>query len=681
MVPVMEKALGVIQVGPSASGAGLRRLSGSHALLPLRVAGPAVVGAADLLNDDIVDQLKLNYEGGHTVALSNATEDAANALAQLLGDPRPVDLPDNLDHADLVSFRKITQGRQATFSVTVLLPVVEAESTPAQRRAGPKVLRQLDREHFAELFSPTPTIAPPGDDPDNLASLATKYIHTQQYNDNAGHQAQVEDTVYSVRSFTNQMDLYFISQEIQVTGTQDVGQVGTGGHGRNPTPPQPTLHAPPTVTQPSPAANSQAVSYTTGVNESFGGSIGWDEDSGFNAQISGGMTFENLANITVPPVGITYFPNLSAGTTNWLFISNQGNLSQITVTDSWVWQVPFNAYSTGQTNLFFTGYVVVGPVVGPTLYQVEDHAAAPLPFGDTFQLEQPIVSAVNVPSVAAGGKFTITGTGLYPFLVEDVLIGGTPLATAAFTVVSDTEIEVVAPNTPGAAQKVVVKTSQGLSNDTVTINIGSASQVSVQAHPVTAVAGQSLSNVMVAGVTDSDVNANPANFTAMINWGDGTASNGTVTAVGAGTGNFNVTGTHTYALAGNYTFSVQVTDPSGTKGSATGTATVSAQTGGPANMAARPVAAVANLSFTNATLATFTDSDPNATASDFTASVNWGDGVSTPSTTVTSGGPGIFNVLGTHTYNAAGTYTFAVEVTDNQSRKANASGTATVSSA
>ena len=291
------------------------------------------------------------------------------------------------------------------------------------------------------------------------------------------------------------------------------------------------------------------------------------------------------------------------------------------------------------------------------------------------------MSAVNVPSVAAGGKFTITGTGLYPFLVEDVLIGGTPLATAAFTVVSDTEIEVVAPNTPGAAQKVVVKTSQGLSNDTVTINIGSASQVSVQAHPVTAVAGQSLSNVMVAGVTDSDVNANPANFTAMINWGDGTASNGTVTAVGAGTGNFNVTGTHTYALAGNYTFSVQVTDPSGTKGSATGTATVSAQTGGPANMAARPVAAVANLSFTNATLATFTDSDPNATASDFTASVNWGDGVSTPSTTVTSGGPGIFNVLGTHTYVVAGNYTFAVEVTDNQSRKANASGTATVSSA
>jgi hypothetical protein len=76
-------------------------------------------------------------------------------------------------------------------------------------------------------------------------------------------------------------------------------------------------------------------------------------------------------------------------------------------------------------------------------------------------------------------------------------------------------------------------------------------------------------------------------------------------------------------------------------------------------------------------VATFTDSDPNANPADFTANINWGDGIQTP-TTVTAAGPGTFDVLGTHTYTAAGNYTFGVQVTDTSGRKAMATGTATV---
>src|SRR3954447_23224986 len=48
---VFLKSLGVIQVSPSVSGAALRALSaGAYTLMPLQVAGPAVVGAADLRN-------------------------------------------------------------------------------------------------------------------------------------------------------------------------------------------------------------------------------------------------------------------------------------------------------------------------------------------------------------------------------------------------------------------------------------------------------------------------------------------------------------------------------------------------------------------------------------------------------------------------------------------------------
>jgi hypothetical protein len=181
----------------------------------------------------------------------------------------------------------------------------------------------------------------------------------------------------------------------------------------------------------------------------------------------------------------------------------------------------------------------------------------------------------------------------------------------------------------------------------------------------------------VSTVTDSDLNANPAGFTATIGWGDGSTSSGTITAAGPGT--FNVTGTHTYLAAGTYTFGVQVTDPVGSKATATGTASVSApNTGGPQNLVAQLVAAVAGQAFTNVTLASFTDSDPNASPSDFTAAIDWGDGITTPSTTVTAAGPGTFDVLGTHTYLAAGTYIYGVQVTDNKGRRVTSTGTAAV---
>ena len=198
--------------------------------------------------------------------------------------------------------------------------------------------------------------------------------------------------------------------------------------------------------------------------------------------------------------------------------------------------------------------------------------------------------------------------------------------------------------------------------------------------PVTAMADQAASNVTVGSFTDTAVNVNPSEYPATINWGDGNSSSGTV--VTAGNGSYSVSGTHTYLAPGTYTFSVQVTDPDGNKGTATGTATVSApaNTGGPQDLVANPVAAVIKQPFSNVVLATFTDSDPNANSSDFTAAITWGDGISTPSTTVMSAGPGTFNVQGTHTYNAVGSYPIGIVVTDTQNRKATTTGTATVAS-
>jgi hypothetical protein len=105
---------------------------------------------------------------------------------------------------------------------------------------------------------------------------------------------------------------------------------------------------------------------------------------------------------------------------------------------------------------------------------VTDNLASvvPLPFGQTFALQPPVVSSVSPTCVTAGKTFTINGTGLYPSLVSSVLIGGTPLSSAQYRKPSDTQIRVTAPNQPALdSQPVVVQTQEGVSNSNVTIEI------------------------------------------------------------------------------------------------------------------------------------------------------------------------------------------------------------------
>jgi large repetitive protein len=65
-------------------------------------------------------------------------------------------------------------------------------------------------------------------------------------------------------------------------------------------------------------------------------------------------------------------------------------------------------------------------------------------------------------------------------------------------------------------------------------------------------------------------------------------------------------------------------------------------------------------------VATFTDDDPMGTATDYQATIVWGDGHT--STGTIGGGPannGFFTVTGTNTYAAAGSYVFTVTIVDN----------------
>lgn len=64
-------------------------------------------------------------------------------------------------------------------------------------------------------------------------------------------------------------------------------------------------------------------------------------------------------------------------------------------------------------------------------------------------------------------------------------------------------------------------------------------------------------------------------------------------------------------------------------------------------------------------MATFTDANPAAPLSQFSAAIDWGDSSSSAGTITQPGGPGtVFDVSGTHTYATSGGYTVSVTISD-----------------
>jgi GH35 family endo-1,4-beta-xylanase len=100
--------------------------------------------------------------------------------------------------------------------------------------------------------------------------------------------------------------------------------------------------------------------------------------------------------------------------------------------------------------------------------------------------------------------------------------------------------------------------------------------LAASASPVAATAGAPLVGATVAAFANPNPADTAASYVATIFWGDGSSSPGTITPNGGG--GFTVTGTHTYADPGSYTFSVHVGHVLGYTTTATvnGTATVTA---------------------------------------------------------------------------------------------------------
>ena len=198
----------------------------------------------------------------------------------------------------------------------------------------------------------------------------------------------------------------------------------------------------------------------------------------------------------------------------------------------------------------------------------------------------------------------------------------------------------------------------------------------IVAHPlvITAVEGAGFTLDHVATFTDGNGAASGADV-ATINWGDGSATD-TGTILANGTGGFIVGGSHTYAVFGNYKVKVTIANPDGRTASTVSTSKVS---DAPLAAVGLSGTATSGAAFDGA-VATFTDGDGSSTDSEsppkptHTAIINWGDGHTSPATTITEGTNKVFTVSGKHTYAKPGTYTLSTTIKDRGGAKVTATG-------
>lgn len=283
----------------------------------------------------------------------------------------------------------------------------------------------------------------------------------------------------------------------------------------------------------------------------------------------------------------------------------------------------------------------------------------PLPAGATFQsasLGQGTYAVVNGQLVLSLGTIAngVSVSGTLTFTAGD---DGTIVSNTA-SVSSDTPDPQTANNSASA--------STSVTDAMLSVTGGFA---------VSATEGSASATQMVAAFSDPAGAEALADYSATINWGDGSSSAGAI-SYNAATGLFSVVGSHLYAEQGSYALSVTVHHDSALDVSVAGTATVSDPA--VAATAAGGQSAVEGAGSTFA-LATFTDPGGAEAVADYSATITWGDGSSSAGTITYNASTGVFAVTGTHSYADDGNYTANVAIAHETAPNASVSDAVAVS--
>src|SRR5262249_12896621 len=154
-------------------------------------------------------------------------------------------------------------------------------------------------------------------------------------------------TVWNLRSFDQQQDLYVVRQEIQLywSSSQPFTFGWTGSITNQ-------LNGVSNVIQPTPDTTECSVSMTSGVSYSAGGGLGWNQTQGLTAILSGGLSISDSQTINCPQIIITNLTNPGTAETAWQYKmpppQDSRDMNQRFVNE-WIWTVPFSSYGKGQT--------------------------------------------------------------------------------------------------------------------------------------------------------------------------------------------------------------------------------------------------------------------------------------------------------------------------------------------
>jgi hypothetical protein len=216
-------------------------------------------------------------------------------------------------------------------------------------------------------------------------------------------------------------------------------------------------------------------------------------------------------------------------------------------------------------------------------------------------------------------------------------------------------------------------------DQTATINVADAPLDITQLNaPAGLTAGQTFKGT-VAVFTDANTQPDINDFTATVNWGDGSSStftrgNGGIVANG---GSFDVNGSHTYDQPlTNAPFTVTVVDLGGASASTSAVINIPPS---PLQGSGAALQATEGTALT-AVVARFTDANPKEPASNYSALIDWGDNTTSTGTIVLTSA-GHFKVTGGHIYTEEGTFTTSIALQDIDGAANTLSGTAVVQDA
>ena len=302
----------------------------------------------------------------------------------------------------------------------------------------------------------------------------------------------------------------------------------------------------------------------------------------------------------VPMPTATWDSAAAAGANGLLYVFGGSNGSTITnivqaynpATNTWTTEASMPAINAGAAAVAGANgllYVFGGSGSVGTLNTVQAYN----PATNTWTIAANMPTASDDLAAAAGSNgllYVFGGQNQTNFILNTVQAYN-PLTntwTTAAPMPTATQAEAAAAGANGLLYVFGGVNSSGASINTVqafNINTGSGStpiEVIDQAPVVSALPIASLATTPFSGAvatfTDPGGAEPAANYSASINWGDGTVTGSSSIGYNAGTGVFTVYGSHTYAAIGNDTLTVTVTDDGGVIGAGTWTTVASMPT-------------------------------------------------------------------------------------------------------